>query len=97
MLTIPTITASLGEVSIGSNNEVSFNLINDTNIPIKIDSFSSSCGCTVPTLSVNPIPANSTGIFSLVFTPANSGKHNKSATIVVNGNITTFYINATAK
>lgn len=97
MLTIPTTTATLGDITVNSRNEVSFNLINDTNIPIKVDSYSASCGCTSPSLSINPIPANSTAVFQLVFVPTSKGSHHKTGSIVVNGQTTTFYINATVK
>lgn len=97
MLTIPTTTITLGEVAVNSTNEISFNLINNTSEPINIDSFSTSCGCTNATLSVNPIPPNSISIFGLAFTPTSKGSHHKSANIVVNGVTTTFYINASVK
>lgn len=91
---IPSTTKDLGRIPVGKQLFFTYDLINDTDAPIKIDDKGAQCGCTTPSLSMNPIPPNTTAQFKCGFTPNGTGKTNKSAWIDIGGNRTSFYFKA---
>ena len=94
MLTIPTTTKDLGTIAYNVPVTVSFDLINDTNEDIQVTNFGAACGCSTPSLSHNPIPANSTAQFNIVYNAAARGNNRKSGYIFINEEDTKFYFSA---
>ena len=94
MLTIPTTTKDLGTIAYNNPVTVSFDLINNTNEDISVINFGAACGCSTPSLSRNPILANSTAQFNIVYNAAARGDNRKSAYIIVDNEETKFYFSA---
>ena len=94
MLTIPIVTKQLGDIKLNVPVTITYDLINGTDSPINIDGLGTTCGCTSGTVLTNPVPANSTTQFSLIFNAASRGTNNKIAWITSQGKKTEFYFSA---
>ena len=70
----------------GSNGECTFTYKNIGNAPLVISSASSSCGCTTPQVSKEPIMPGKTGTVTVKYNTSLLGTFRK--TIVVNSNAT---------
>ena len=68
----------------GSNGECIFTYKNTGNAPLVISSASSSCGCTTPQVSKEPIMPGKTGTITVKYNTSLLGSFRK--TIVVNSN-----------
>lgn len=68
----------------GSNGECTFTYKNIGNAPLVISSASSSCGCTTPQVSKEPIMPRKTGTITVKYNTSLLGSFRK--TIVVNSN-----------
>jgi len=89
MLTIVETTKNLGNIPYNVPVTVSFNVINETAESINIASVGAGCGCTQPSMSVNPIPPHSTAQFNCVFNANSMGNNHKSAYYTEEGQSTT--------
>lgn len=94
MLTIPITTKNVGNIPYNVAFTIDYDLLNNTDADILITGFGAGCGCSTPTLSINPIPANSSGKFSIVYNAGAKGSNNKSAWIKVDNKQTDFFFSA---
>lgn len=96
MIRVSETSKALGQVKLNQTVTTNFTLFNDGDDSISVNNISSSCGCTVPSISVNPIPTKSSAILTVSFTPGSMGQSVKSVSFNSDGNSTqTLYINAT--
>jgi hypothetical protein len=65
-----------------------FEIVNKTNMPLKLDNVQASCGCTTPEWNKEPIPAGGTDKIKVGYNAANEGGFEKYITITYNGNQT---------
>ena len=61
-----------------------FKFINTGKEPLIITNVGTSCGCTVPKYSKDPIPPNGDGFIQATFNAANVGSFNKTLTVTAN-------------
>lgn len=94
MIHIPEITKNLGNIPYNVPKAISWELKNNTDEPIFIDSFGAGCGCTTPSLSINPIPAHSSGFFNATYSANSQGTNHKSAWIKVKEEQVNLYFTA---
>jgi hypothetical protein len=65
-----------------------FEIINTSDVPLKLDNVQASCGCTTPEWSKDPIPAGGPDQIRVGFNAANEGPFEKPITITYNGSQT---------
>jgi len=66
----------------GSVNTI-FTVTNNTKIPILISGVRTSCGCTAPDWTKEPVEPGKTGKVTATYTPTGVGPFEKSVTIIV--------------
>ena len=65
-----------------------FEWVNKSNVPVKLDNVSASCGCTTPEWSTEAIAPGATGKIKVGYNAASEGYFLKPITITYNGNQT---------
>lgn len=71
----------------GGTVSATFTIINNTKIPVLLNHVSTSCGCTVPDWTKEPIEPGKTGKVIAIFDPKNRpGVFNKTISITTSGN-----------
>ncbi len=73
-----------GNITKGANGECTFTFKNEGNEPLLLSSVTSSCGCTVPTWTKDPIMPGQTGTIKVRYDTNRLGGINKSITVVSN-------------
>lgn len=64
----------------------SFEIVNTSGAPVKLDNVQASCGCTTPEWSKDPIPPGGTGRIRVGYNAASEGYFEKFITVAYNGN-----------
>ncbi|MBU2995810.1 DUF1573 domain-containing protein [Cellulophaga baltica] len=78
-------TYNFGTIKEGDIVEHTFNFTNTGNSPLIISDAKASCGCTVPSFSMEEIASGATGSISVKFDSSHkSGSQNKTVTITAN-------------
>lgn len=77
-----------GKIPQGKPVYHSFELINKSALPVKIDNVQASCGCTTPEWSKEPIASQSSSIIKVGYNAASEGPFEKFITVQYNGNAT---------
>jgi hypothetical protein len=73
-----------GTIEQGTNVEHTFTFTNTGNAPLVITNASSSCGCTVPTWTKEPIAPGETGEMLVKFNGSGQNQVTKTVTITAN-------------
>jgi hypothetical protein len=85
IMEMPDTIFDFGSIFQGDVSEKHFSFKNTGTAPLLITDVISSCGCTVPSWTENPIPPDSTGIITVRFDSKNKeGAQNKQVTIFAN-------------
>jgi len=74
----------LGEISFDSMYTVRYNLRNKGGTSLLIDTITTSCGCSVPTIDSKIIAPGRTATLEVSFKPADTGRFNKKILIKSN-------------
>ena len=74
----------LGEVKLGSKHSVEFAFTNSSSVPLIIASATASCGCTVASVTSEPILPGESGQVKAEFTANSSGGFRKTITLLAN-------------
>lgn len=74
----------LGEIPQGTPRNITFELYNEGNQPLIIESVKPSCGCTGVDYSRGPIKPNETGSITAVYDAKNQGEFTKMVTVYSN-------------
>jgi hypothetical protein len=77
-----------GQIPQGKPVYYYFEIVNKTNMPLKLDNVQASCGCTTPEWNKEPIPAGATDKIRVGYNAANEGHFEKFITITYNGSQT---------
>jgi len=77
MIVVPNPTKRLEPIKYNHPVKIEYEVQNTGDEPIEITNMGTQCGCTAATMSVNPIPANGSAIFSLVYNASHHGNINK--------------------
>ena len=75
ILVFPDTTHDFGMMSAGERAEHEFSFKNTGKSPLIITEASSSCGCTIPTFSHQPIPPGGSGTMKVLFSSAGKQGH----------------------
>lgn len=83
--TIDGITAhDYGSIVYGANGKVDFEYTNQGKTPLIITDVKSSCGCTVPTWTKEPVEPGKKGVVSIVYNTTLPGVFNKTVVVYSN-------------
>jgi hypothetical protein len=77
-------TIDYGSIAKGSNGERQFTFTNTGDKPLIVSKVESSCGCTVPTWSKEPVAPGGTGSITVVYNTQNVGMIAKTITVLSN-------------
>lgn len=77
-------TFEFGEIPQGVPVSTTFKLTNNGTAPLLISDVKTSCGCTAPSFTKEPILPGKSGIIKLQYNAASIGAFNKSATVFTN-------------
>ena len=75
-----------GSIMYGANGKVDFNFTNQGTKPISITNVESSCGCTVPTWTKEPVEPGKQGTITIVYNTTLPGAFNKTVVVTSNAN-----------
>ncbi len=75
-----------GSIVFGANGKVDFNYTNKGTIPLVITDVKSSCGCTVPTWTKEPVEPGKTGTITIMYDTKLAGPFNKTVEVYSNAN-----------
>ena len=81
-------TYDFGSIPQGKPVYHTFQVINNSKTPLKLDNVQASCGCTTPEWSKDPIAPGATSTIKVGYNAAAEGGFEKAVTITYNGNIT---------
>jgi len=85
--TVNGITAhDYGSIVYGANGKVEFNFTNKGTTPLIISDVKSSCGCTTPSWSKEPIEPGKQGTITVVYNTTLPGPFNKTVVVYSNAN-----------
>jgi hypothetical protein len=85
--TVNGITAhDYGSIVYGANGKVDFNFTNKGATPLVISDVKSSCGCTTPSWSKEPIEPGKQGTITVVYNTTLPGPFNKTVVVYSNAN-----------
>lgn len=73
-----------GKIPQGKPVYYTFEVVNISSTPLKLDNVSASCGCTTPEWSKDPIAAGATARIKVGFNAASEGDFEKNITIAYN-------------
>jgi hypothetical protein len=83
--TVDGITAhDYGSIVYGANGKFDFNFTNNGTKPIIISDVKSSCGCTVPTWTKEPVEPGKQGTVSVIYNTTLAGVFNKTVVVYSN-------------
>jgi hypothetical protein len=88
VLTVKETEFNFGTVPQGKPVFHSFEIFNTGTTPLKIDNVMTSCGCTTPEWSKDPIPAGGSTKIKVGYNAAAEGEFQKSITVQYNGSET---------
>lgn len=74
----------LGEIRLGSKHLLEFAFTNSSTTPLIIESATASCGCTVASVSREPILPGESGQVKAEFTAKSTGEFRKTITLLAN-------------
>ena len=77
-----------GKIPQGKPVYHSFELVNKTNTPLKLENVTASCGCTTPEWNKEPIAAGASDKIKVGYNAATEGDFEKFITVTYNGNQT---------
>ena len=77
----------LGEVPINVSAEAIFEFSNISSEPVFITSVKSSCGCTVPDYSKEPVLPGASSTVSAIYNARTLGPFQKTVTVITNDNL----------
>jgi hypothetical protein len=83
-ITFEKVEHDYGEVIKGGNGETSFTYKNTGKAPLVLSNVRSSCGCTVPSWSREPLMPGQSASIKVKYNTANVGPINKSITVESN-------------
>ncbi|MFA6200803.1 MAG: DUF1573 domain-containing protein [Bacteroidales bacterium] len=83
-ITFEKVEHDYGDVIKGGNGETSFTYKNTGKAPLVLSNVRSSCGCTVPSWSREPLMPGQTASIKVKYNTANVGPINKSITVESN-------------
>lgn len=75
-----------GSIVHGANGKVDFNFTNKSNKPLVITDVKSSCGCTVPSWTKEPVEPGKTGTIKIEYNTQLPGVFNKTVVVYSNAN-----------
>jgi hypothetical protein len=75
-----------GKIPQGKPVYHSFEWVNKSSAPVKLDNVQASCGCTTPEWSKEPVAAGSNSIIKVGYNAAAEGPFEKFITVQYNGN-----------
>ena len=85
--TIDGITAhDFGSIVYGANGRVDFNYTNQGKTPLVISDVKSSCGCTIPTWTKEPVEPGKQGVITIVYNTTFPGPFSKTVVVYSNAN-----------
>ncbi|MCX6223980.1 MAG: DUF1573 domain-containing protein [Bacteroidia bacterium] len=85
--TVDGITAhDYGSIIYGANGKVDFNFTNQGTKPLIITDVKSSCGCTIPTWTKEPVAPGQKGTIEVVYNTTLPGVFNKTVVVYSNAN-----------
>lgn len=85
--TVDGITAhDFGSIVYGANGKVDFNFTNQGTKPLTISNVESSCGCTVPTWTKEPVEPGKQGTVTVGYNTKLPGVFNKTVVVTSNAN-----------
>ena len=70
-----------GTIEQGSDGSYEFKFINDGKSPLILNNVRSSCGCTVPSWTKEPVQPGKEGTIKVKYNTAIAGSFNKSVTV----------------
>jgi hypothetical protein len=70
-----------GTIEQGSDGSYEFKFTNEGKTPLILNNVRSSCGCTVPSWTREPVQPGSAGSIKVVYNTASIGAFNKSVTV----------------
>lgn len=73
-----------GTIQQGSDGSVEFKFTNEGKTPLILNNVRSSCGCTVPSWTREPLPPGGSGSIKVVYNTASIGAFSKSVTVSSN-------------
>ena len=79
---------NFGKIPQGRPATCTFEIVNTSSLPLKLDNVQASCGCTTPEWSHDPIPAGETAKIKVGYNAYAEGQFAKTVTIVYNTNQT---------
>jgi len=88
---------NFGEVAYNSSVTHSFKFTNVTNAPIAIRDVGTSCGCTTPSYSKEPVAPGKTGEVTAKYDSSRIGGFNKTLTVSINDEQIKLVISGTIK
>jgi hypothetical protein len=77
-----------GKIPQGKPVYHSFEVVNTTNAPLKLENVTASCGCTTPEWNKEPIAAGTSDKIKVGYNAATEGYFEKFITVTYNGNQT---------
>ena len=77
-------TIDFGKIKQGTPVTHEFTFTNTGGVPLIITSVQSSCGCTTPAWSQDPIPPGGKGFIKATYSAASPGVFNKTVTVTAN-------------
>lgn len=96
-ITFDKIVHDYGEVAKGGNGETSFTYKNTGKAPLVLSNVRSSCGCTVPSWSKEPLMPGQSASIRVKYNTANAGPINKSITVESNATNNRIILNIKGK
>lgn len=78
------IVQDYGTIEQGSDGTHEFKFTNEGKTPLILSNVRSSCGCTVPSWTKEPVAPGSEGVIKVVYNTNNVGNFNKSITVTSN-------------
>lgn len=76
-----------GKIAQGKPVYYFFDIVNISDMPIKLDNVQASCGCTTPEWNNEPIAPGATGRIKVGYNAANEGYFEKPITVTYNGSL----------
>jgi len=87
-LEIKTMEYDFGKIPQGKPVFFYFEIVNKSDMPLKLDNVQASCGCTTPEWNKEPIAAHGSDKIKVGYNAASEGSFEKPITITYNGNQT---------
>ncbi|MFL5773639.1 MAG: DUF1573 domain-containing protein [Flavisolibacter sp.] len=88
VLQIKEMEHDFGKIPQGKPVYYFFDIVNLSDMPLKLDNVQASCGCTTPEWSKEPIPAGGSDKIRVGYNAASEGGFDKTITITYNGSQT---------